>query len=188
MLGRFPEGNLQMCARRICHSEATRDEATTCFREGVRGPPWRWYSRVPDDAREVGRGSGGFPGGKPVNVCAPGLLFQGRVGDGASGASATAMRPEWEVSLLLPRRAGVPDGLGDGSDPPSALRRHRARQSDGTRPRTEPAARVTTPSPRSAFSTNGRSGAHTFAGFPPGNLLDLPARVVAGRPGRGAWA
>jgi len=121
------EGNLSMCARRIC------------------------CSKVAPVAR---------PAGLPRRPCGP------------SG------RRRW----LLSRRAGLPGELGPGQRPPSALRPRRGRQSDDTRPRTEPAARVTTCSPRSAFSVNGRSGAHTLAGFPPGNLLDIVFGIVLGFP------
>ena len=149
----------------------------TCFREGVHGPPCRWHSRVPEDAREVGRGSGGFPGGKPVNVCASDLLYSERVGDGASGASATAMGPEWEVSQAPPTKNWCSRRAWTRAVTHERTLAASSQQSDDTRPKAEPAARVTTRSSRSAFPTNGRSGAHTLAGFPSGNLLGLPFAV-----------
>ena len=153
----------------------------TCFREGVHGPPCRWHSRVPEDAREVGRGSGGFPGGKPVNVCASDLLYSERVGDGASGASATAMGPEWEVSQAPPTKNWCSRRAWTRAVTHERTLAASSQQSDDTRPKAEPAARVTTRSSRSAFPTNGRSGAHTLAGFPPGQPAGPPIGIVRAR-------
>lgn len=86
-----------MCARRISHTEARSARRQRCFREGSRDLPGGGIRGSPRPRGSSNRGSGGFPGGKPVNVCAPDLPFSARVGCTAGRASASAMRPEREV-------------------------------------------------------------------------------------------
>ena len=78
------------------NSDAGRDHWPGCYSVLLAGGGIRGSPRPRGSSN---RGSGGFPGGKPVNVCAPDLLFQGRAGGTTSGASAPAMRPEWKAPL-----------------------------------------------------------------------------------------
>ncbi len=167
-----------MCARRISHTEARSARRQRGFREWVQGPPWRWHSRVPEAAREVEQGVGRFPGRETCQcVRAGSAVPRSRRWHDQRGASAPAMRLEWEAPLApltkswSSRRAWTRAATHERT--PAASRSlvgwHAPEYRAGSSCRDR--------SPRSAFSTNGRSGAHTFAGFPPGNLLDLPFGV-----------
>jgi hypothetical protein len=100
-----------MCARRISRSETTRARRRRCFREGSRGRIGGVAFREP--SRPCGRSNGkagGFPEGKPVNVCAPDLPFCGRVSSGTDESSGAAMRSERETQRE--RLGGRPGGPG----------------------------------------------------------------------------
>ena len=142
---------------------------------GSRGLPGGGIRGSPRPRGRSNRGSEGFPGGKPVNVCAP-----DRVGGTTSGLPRRPCGPTGRRRWLLSRRAGLPGGLGAGQRPTSALRPRRGRQSDDTRPRTEPGSSCHDPlAALSVLHERQIRRAH-ICRFPSGQPVRPPVRRPAG--------
>lgn len=117
----------------------------------------------------------------PANVCAESAVSKVASVAPLAGLPRRPCGTSGGRRWVLSRRAGLPDELEAGQRPTSTLLPRRGRRSDDTRPRTESTVRVTTCAPCSVFSTNGRSGAHTLAGFPPGQPVRPPVRASSRR-------
>lgn len=174
-----PKGNLQTCARQIC-----------CWQPNLKAPSagpasgsGRGRPGGQRDAQQVARREtcqcvrarpalqhrcerrrrAGFQVGRPPRTSPATTPAGGGAGVGGEGRRHGL------------RRAGRP---ATASTSTSRLRR--ATEARCPPPGAAQCPATTRQSPRSALYRTGRSGAHTFAGFPSGNLLGVPLRPVTG--------
>ena len=84
-----------------------------CFREGVQGPPCRWHSRVPEDARMRSDGGREVSREGNLSMCARRICCSASaLATGQAGLPRRPCGPSGRRRGLLPRRAGVPGELG----------------------------------------------------------------------------